>query len=218
MTDNYSFSNSPPYITYHAPLSPTKPTGHKIQSKIVTPGAKKNPYQRKIQSYCQKPQQLQSHQSLTHVKLPDNMENLSRKEYKSTMIHFERQNREYVIRQQQRNKNLTNQQHHHASITGHHMTESEHIFLERQTQNMIEKRTRMQQQRAKARRQQLKFRWKYSRNHMDHPNPWNLQWAAHYKKMHPGKDSATPWLRTIEDEATDPPHFLVLHLSDSFKT
>ena len=211
MTDNYSFSNSPPYITYHVPASPNKRTGNKVQSKMVTPDIKKNPYQRKPQSYF-KQARSRSHKLFTHVKLPDNMEELTPKEYKSTMIHFERQDREYVIKQQQRNKNV-NQQHPYTAKCN--MTEREHTYLELQAQNMVAETNRVQQQKAEARRQQLQFRWKYSRDHMDHPNPWNSQWVAHYQKMHPGKEVATPWLRTATSKR---PIFLKLHLTHSFKT
>ena len=180
---------------------------------MVTPDANKNPYQQKLQSYY-KQARSQSHKSFTYVKLPDNMEDLSPKEYKSTMIHFEQQEREYAIKQQQQNKNLNQQ---NLCTTNYNITESEHIYLEKQAQDMVAKRNRMQQQKAEARRQQLQFRWKYSRNHMDHPNPWNLQWATNYQKMHPGKDTATPWLRAADNavaNSTQHPHFLKLHLTN----
>jgi hypothetical protein len=61
------------------------------------------------------------------------------------MIHFERQDREYVIKQQQRNKNVNQQ---HPCTTNYNMTEREHTYLEIQAQNMVAKTNRMQQQKA----------------------------------------------------------------------
>ena len=212
MTDNYSFSNASPYSTHHPPASLTKRTSHTIQSEIVTPDAKKNCYEPKQQSYYEQ-EQLKSHESLTHVKLPDNMQNLSPKEYKSTMLHFEQQNRKYIIKQQQHNKTLNRQR---DPYTTYDMTENEHIYLENQALNTVAKRTRTLQRQAEARQQQLQSRWKYSREHMDHPNPWNIQWVAHYEKMHP-ENKTNPWLlrgtANATANSTKHQHFLRLHLT-----
>ena len=129
------------------------------------------------------------------------------------MIHFEQQEREYAIKQQQQNKNLNQQ---NLCTTNYNITESEHIYLEIQVQDMVAKRNRMQQQKAEARQQQLQSRWKYSREHMDHPNPWNIQWVAHYEKMHP-ENKTNPWLlrgtANATANSTKHQHFLRLHLT-----
>jgi len=220
MTDSFSFDSKPPYIVQKSPATPTKPATASTDQQefnVVTP--QKNGRQLSFDAQSTHISVPRIHSCLTHVKPPQPMGNLTAIQNQKTLAYFARKNSEYMHKD---SRNFP------ISI-GHDLTPYEHQCMEWLAEYKISKRNRLiqerentarlrQQRRHAARKQQLDFRWKYSRKHFFYPNPWNTAWADHYATLHP--TDVDPWLPEREKKKNCPdtgipklcwPHYILSH-------
>jgi hypothetical protein len=174
--DSYSSSKPPTYIEEKFPESPTKTTADQPVINIVTP------QKRDIRSFFPDTSSV-SAASLSYVKVPEHMPNLTPQQNERTDAHFIQKNKEYKLKDPTRPP---------SPVAERIMTTYMHQCLEHEAIHQAKHR---EQQRVKAnlvQKRKLEHRWKYSREHFNHPNPWNKVWAAHYATLHPL--NKTPWL------------------------
>ena len=175
--DSYSFDKNPPYIVDKLPESPTRTTADQPVINVVTP------QKSDIRQYFLESTSESSALSLSYVKVPEPMANLTPLQNMKMKAHFVSKNAEFKRNDWTRTP---------SPITNTIMTTYMHQCLEHNAMHQAKLRGQQRVKANLAQKRKLEKRWKYSHEHFKHPNPWNKVWAAHYATLHPL--NKTPWL------------------------
>lgn len=77
--------------------------------------------------------------------------------------------------------------------------------LKREIMDEKERQSVMKKKKEAERASELKWRWQFSRNNINYPNPWNKKWRKHYNSKHPS--NCNPWFWNKEWKQ----HFIQTH-------